>query len=371
VITDAGPHPYFGTLLQAGEIPPGGQLVGCVGPSGALQRDMSALGAGTFSLGARGRAGYPRAVLHLAGLLRRVSAPIVQSHLVDGSLVGLFAARLAGTPVRIFTAHHSHELPFHGRRLVLVDRLCAAGLATHVIAPSQQVRDVLVERAGVPPKKITVVHHGFDLERLNPTAIEREEARRRLGLSGRTTFGALGRIYWLKNQIALLEAFADIIQDGTDADLAIAGLGDYGPVRERARQLRIEDRVVCVGPTDARAFLSAIDVFVHPALAESFGMVIIEAMAMAKPVVCTPVGIAPEVVVSGTSGILCESASRAAIAGGLRTILGVDHQWGTIGAAARESVGGFTARAMARNYKVLYSSWLQATKQAGPQRRST
>ena len=60
------------------------------------------------------------------------------------------------------------------------------------------------------------------------------------------------------------------------------------------------------GPRDdIPAVLAALDAFVHPAIAESFGMVIVEAMAMARPVLSTPVGIAPEVIMPGETGLLC------------------------------------------------------------------
>ena len=80
---------------------------------------MRSLGVSTFALGAQSRAAYPAASAKLARRLRRKGTEVVQTHLVDGSLVGLTAARLARTPVAVMTAHHSHELPFHGRRLAL------------------------------------------------------------------------------------------------------------------------------------------------------------------------------------------------------------------------------------------------------------
>ena len=359
VITDAGPHPYFRTLIESGGLGREPLCVGCVGPAGALQEDMRSLGVETFALGAQSRAGHPAAAARLARALRRRSTDVVQTHLVDGSLVGLTAARLARTRVAVMTAHHSHELPFHGRKLVWPERLCTGPLCDHVIAPSQDALQTLVRVARVPVEKIEVVHHGFDLERLDPRNANPARVRRELGLEGNLVFGAIGRLYSLKNYAALIEAFAQALADVREARLVIAGAGQTAGLAAKARHLNLGDRVVLCGPRDdIPDLLAALDVFVHPALAESFGMVIIEAMAMARPVISTPVGIAPEVISAGDTGILCSSPSPQALAAGMREMLALRDRWPEIGARSRRRIGGFTAASMAAHYQELYARWL-------------
>ena len=359
MISDAGPHPYFRTLIEAGRLDRDTVVVGCIGSAGALQEDMGELGVRSFALGATRRSQYPLAAIRLARLLRGYRAAVVQSHLVDGSLVGLSAARLARVPVAIFTAHHSHELPFHGSRLVAVDRLCAGLMSDHVIAPSQQVANTLVRIAHADPARIAVVHHGFDAARFDPAEVDRSAIRRDLGLEGKIVFGAVGRIYKLKNQLALVDAFAAALGDLPEARLVIAGPGESGPLRTRATDLGIAQQVLLPGPSSAvPELLSSFDVFVHPAIAESFGMVIIEAMMMARPIVSSPTGIAPEVVETGATGVLCASADPEALADGLRRMLAERDRWPEIGARARVRVAGFTARAMAQAHTDLYAAWL-------------
>ncbi len=359
VISDAGPHPYFRTLIESGGLGPGPFSVGCVGPAGPLQEDMRALGVSTFALGARSRSAYPAAVLRLAGGLRRRRAGIVQTHLVDGSLVGLTAARLARTPVAVMTAHHSHELPFHGRRLRWPERLCTGPLSDHIIAPSEEVARTLRRVAHVPEGKIEVVHHGFDLRRLDPDNVDAGLVRGELGLEGKLVFGAIGRLYPLKNHAALIEAFAWALGEVRDARLVIVGAGDAPGLAAVAHELGIGDRVVLTGPReDIPEVLAALDVFVHPAIAESFGMVLVEAMAMARPVLSTPVGIAPEVIIPGKTGLLCSSPTPAALAQGLREMLTLRLSWPALGTEARRRVQGFTAASTASRYRELYAQWL-------------
>ena len=249
VITDAGPHPYFRTLIEGGGLERTMLTVGSVGPAGALQHEMMSLGVSTFALGAADRSAYPLAVVRLARLLHRRRVQVLQTHLLDGSLVGLLAGRLARTPVAVMTAHHSHELPFHGRRLLWAERLCTGALlCDHIIAPSQAVADTLVCWARVPASKIEIVHHGFDLARLDPGAVDGGQVRRELGLEDATVFGAIGRLYRLKNYVALIEAFAAALGTTSEARLVIVGPGDATPLMSRAAALGIGDRVVFTGP---------------------------------------------------------------------------------------------------------------------------
>jgi glycosyltransferase involved in cell wall biosynthesis len=359
VITDAGPHPYFRTLIESGGLDRNTVTVGCVGPAGPLQEDMRTLGVSTFALGARSRGGYPFAIAKLARELRRRRIQIVQTHLVDGSLVGLTAARLAQTPIAVMTAHHSHELPYHGRRLIWTERLCTGPLSDYVVAPSQQVRGTLTQIANTPERKIEVVHHGFDFGRLDPGQVDGALVRDELGLESKLVFGAIGRLYPLKNYPSLLRAFAVALASVPEARLVIVGPGDARPLARLARELRITDRVVLSGAReDVPELLATFDVFVHPAIAESFGMVIIEAMAMARPVLSTPVGIAPEVITSGEAGVLCSSSDSSALTRGLAEILALRPSWPSIGAAARARVEGLTAASMANRYMELYAQWV-------------
>jgi glycosyltransferase involved in cell wall biosynthesis len=359
MITDAGPHPYFRTLIESGGLDRDAVSVGCVGPAGPLQEDMRSLGVATFALGIRSRAGYPFAIAELARKLRRRRTQIVQTHLVDGSLVGLTAARLARTPIAVMTAHHSHELPYHGRRLIWAERVCTGPLSDYVIAPSQHVRETLARIAQTPERKIEVVHHGFDLGRLDPRRVDGARVRDELGLTGKLVFGAIGRLYPLKNYPALLRAFAVALAGVPETRLVIAGPGDAAPLARLTRELSMTDRVVlCGAREDVPELLAAFDVFVHPAIAESFGMVIIEAMAMARPVLSTPVGIAPEVITPGDTGLLCSSCDSSALARGLGEMLALRPSWPLIGAAASARVQGLTAASMANRYMDLYVQWL-------------
>jgi len=280
----------------------------------------------------------------------------MHTHLLDASLVGLLAARLARVPAAIFTGHHSHEIPLHDRRvLTLVDRLCARSLSDAVISPSPQMARTLHEVHGVPVEKLAVIVHGFELEELGRAGADGGRVRAELALEDRLVLTSVGRIYWIKNQGGLVRAFARVADDFPDTVLVLVGGGDETGLLDLCRQLGVHERVRLLGPRDdVAAVLAATDLFVHPALAESFGMVVVEAMAAGLPVVSTPVGIAPDLVADGESGLLAADGSPEALASALRRALELQSRWPDMGAEAQRRAQRFRARDMVAQYEELY-----------------
>jgi glycosyltransferase involved in cell wall biosynthesis len=366
LITDAGPHPYFRLIGAHADRERFDVRIGTVGPAGALQAEAREMDLRSFALGARGRASYATATLRLARMLRGERIDVLHTHLLDASLVGGLAGRLARTPAIVFTGHHSHEMPLHDHRLLTaVDRLCAGPLCDAIIAPSAQMRDTLVRLHGVRPEKVTVIHHGFELAQLDPSVVDGAQVRRELDLEGRTVLTAIGRYYWIKNQEALVRAFASATASMPEVVLVLVGGGDGRPLRELAGSLGIVDRVRVLGPTpDVPGLLAATDLFVHPALAESFGMVIVEAMGMARPVVATPVGIVPEVLEDGATGFLAADGSVDALSAALDRALSARKQWLAMGAEGRRRAGSFDAAGMLEAYERLYDGLARASRRA-------
>jgi glycosyltransferase involved in cell wall biosynthesis len=254
--------------------------------------------------------------------------------------------------------------------LLWAERLCTGPLSDHIIAPSRQVAATLTRLAHVPAQKIELVQHGIDLQWFDPEKTDRVAGRRELGVDGELVFGTIGRFYRLKNYPALLEAFASVLPVMPEARLVVVGAGEASTVRSLADDLGISAQLlVCPPRTDIRELLAAFDVFVHPAIAESFGLVILEAMAMARPVLATPVGIAPELIVPGVTGFLCSSGSAGALADGLRCTLASRARWRQIGAAARQRVEPFTAVSMASRYEERYERWTRDSRRSGAKER--
>lgn len=139
----------------------------------------------------------------------------------------------------------------------------------------------------------------------------------------------LGKLVYLGNLIPekglqfLLPALARLTREGFELELDIIGRGSYKPVLfSLVKALGITDRVCFKGliaPEDIPLILLDYDLLVLPSLQESFGMVLIEAMATGMPVLSTRCG-GPETVVDPLTGALVEPGSAEALYQGIKLL---------------------------------------------------
>jgi 2-polyprenyl-3-methyl-5-hydroxy-6-metoxy-1,4-benzoquinol methylase len=116
-------------------------------------------------------------------------------------------------------------------------------------------------------------------------------------------------------------------------------------------ELGIADRVDFVGhQDDVYPWLDAIDVVVHASLGEPFGLVVVEAMALGKPVVATAAGGPVEIIEDGVSGILTRPGDVAALAGAVEGLLGAPTTALALGARARERAREFSDQRTAEQF---------------------
>ncbi len=127
---------------------------------------------------------------------------------------------------------------------------------------------------------------------------------------------AVSELFARKGVPVLLEAMAAILAIHPRARLIVAGEGPDRAEAEAARdRLGLGDRVLLAGHVDGVAgLLAAGDVFVNPALAESFPYGILEAMSLARPCVVTDAGGSTEAIVEGRSGRVVPAGDAAALA---------------------------------------------------------
>jgi glycosyltransferase involved in cell wall biosynthesis len=130
-----------------------------------------------------------------------------------------------------------------------------------------------------------------------------------------------------KNVSSLLEAFAKFRVGFPDAQLVLAGQ-DYEPdgrAWQWARSAGILEGVQFCGPLppeEVASFMSDLDLFVHPSLEETFGMVLVEALAAGIPVVAgSRSGAVPWVLDYGRNGLLVDVTSPSALASGMQRVL--------------------------------------------------
>jgi glycosyltransferase involved in cell wall biosynthesis len=314
---------------------------------------------GTFSCGATRRLGYPLTILNLAKRLRSMKIDIFHAHLFDPSVVGLTAARLAGVRTRILTRHYSNYHTRIDRPLnVKLDQWCTA-LAHQVIAVSRETAEHLIEVEGAPRAKVTTILNGIDFERVRTTGPDaRRRIRDELALGDAFTFLAAGRLHPEKGYEILFGAIR-LLKGRIEKPFVvlIAGRGPFlERYQEQVRSLDIGDRVRFLGfRNDLPDLMQASDAFVLASLAESFGLVLAEALYLGLPVLSTRVGGIPEVVDDRVDGLLVPPGDFHELSKGMESFVrGETLLPGKGEAAVRKVRDRFDFVRMIREYEAVY-----------------
>jgi glycosyltransferase involved in cell wall biosynthesis len=306
-------------------------------PLGEIGREIERLGVPVFSVDMPPRASFsPAAVLRLRGLLQREGIQVVRTHKYRANLHGVTAARLAGVPVVIASQHSEQRLDHQWTRRALNRRVLSR--CDRVVAVSASIREHLIGYDQLDPDRVLLMRNGVDTEVFSPTAVH-APVRAELGLDpGVFVIGFVGRLATIKGLPHLLEAMRHLTQS---RPVALVVIGD-GPQRrefeDRAKDLRLADRVIFTGERrDIAAALAAMDVFCLPSLAEGLPNVLLEAMSMALPIVTTAVGGIPDLIHDGDAGLLVAPGDAQALATAIARVA-ADH-------AAARAMGG-RARAL-------------------------
>ncbi|BBZ03232.1 glycogen synthase [Mycolicibacterium chitae] len=249
-------------------------------------------------------------------------ATVVHSHTWYTGMAGHVAALLHGVP-HVVTAHSLEPLrPWKAEQLGGGYRVSswvestALGAAAAVIAVSSGMReDVLRVYPELDPGRVHVVHNGIDTDvwhPVSPAEVAEESVLAGLGVDpSRPMVAFVGRITRQKGVAHLVAAahrFAPEVQL-----VLCAGAPDTPEIAAETAAAVAELSAARSGVfwvremlpiADIREILSAADVFVCPSVYEPLGIVNLEALACATPVVASDVGGIPEVVDDGSTGTL-------------------------------------------------------------------
>jgi glycosyltransferase involved in cell wall biosynthesis len=356
-------NPYFSALAELHDRESCELSLITLGPQGSLHHGWKHAGLPAFNVHVAGRRSAARAVWQLSAYLRAQRYDIVQTHLLEATILGAVASRLARVPLLVATAHHTNESVLQQRMrgktvAFLADRI-AVRLCHRVIAPSPFAKAALVESYGVHASRIAVVPFG-----LPPRAVEssaRATVRHEFGLGDDVVFIAVGRLHWIKAIPTVLEAFKLVAMHVPDVRLLIVGGGpDAAILEELVARMGLIDRVKLPGHrNDVARLLEAADAFVHGSLTESFNQALVEALNAGKPVVSTAVGIAENLIEHRQTGFLARPGHVQDLIDGMLWVLANRNAWDEIGQRNRAAAAHLTYSRMLRGYEAVYRAWTQ------------
>lgn len=220
------------------------------------------------------------------------------------------------------------------------------GRLRYVLAISNVIHRNVLATTPMTPDRVVTLHDAVDLSVFDPARVERAAARLSFGVSDRTPLiGFVGRFSPGKGHEELLDAAAALKSRGLQFRVIVVGEASRGEetyaagIKHRAVQLGLDGIVFFAGyRADVPSVMAAFDVFAFPSHAESFGVVLIEAMAMRRAVVATNCDGVVDIVVDGVTGLMVPPRESAPLADALEQLLRDPELTACMGAAGRKRV---------------------------------
>ncbi|GAB2578987.1 glycosyltransferase [Dyella jejuensis] len=328
----------------------------CLYSSGSLAHELDELGIAVKVCGKR--QGIDLAALAQARRMVRIHATdVLHTH----NAVAHYQAVLAtcGLPVRqVINTRHGMGVNRRARRREWLYRRALARTDA-VVTVCEAARSDAVKRGIVPSAKARVVPNGIRVEAFQPaSAAMHDRLACRLNLPGQTRIvGTVGRLNWTKDQLSLLRAFKLVHEQHADTALVLVGDGELrASLEHSATDQGVAGSVHFLGDrNDVHELLQGLDMFVLSSLSEGYSMALLEASAVALPIVATSVGGNGEIVRDGITGRLVPAGNPAALAEAMLGLLRNPQQAMALGQVARAWVEQHgSLETMAMRYAQLY-----------------
>jgi len=264
---------------------------------------------------------------------------------------GMWLARQLNRPF-VLTVH-DYLQPFE--RLTIDHRWCQ-----RIIAVSDSVKADLCQRTGLSAESISVIHSGVDTDECPSFQV--------LDSNRVPVIGTAGPLEAVKGFPFFLGAAARVLAAGRDVEFVIAGAGpEESNLRRLAHELKIETRVTFVpNLLEFDDALAAMDIFCLPSLQQGIGTIMLQSMALGRPVIATRVGGVHRVVLDNETGLLVPPSSSEALAGRMLELLDNPVYARQIGDAARaEVIREFSVEQMVSQTVALYRDVLSVPASNG------
>jgi glycosyltransferase involved in cell wall biosynthesis len=290
----------------------------------------------------------PLAFVQLVGYLLRTKPELLHTHLVHAEWYALLAGAIARIPVRFTTKHGFNEFreaPYFG----VADRAVASLAHVH-IAISRGLARYLADVEGFDRESFEIVHYGIE-----------PDGEPKAYADGVPRLLCVGRLIPIKGHVVLLRAFAEARRELPDLQLEIAGRGPLEPaLKALALELGIADAVTFLGHVSpVQGAIERAAIVVVPSMGEGFGMVALEAMERARPVIAANIGGLGELVRDGETGVLVPAGEAEPLRDAIIRVAGdldLARQMGEAG--RRRALSRFLQRACTERTELLYEGAL-------------
>lgn len=272
-------------------------------------------------------------------MLRRDRPDVVVVRGYNAETLGRIAARATGVAHTIMWMHNIGDAKPRGTIRTIVDRALTRGTSAYFGVAEAQ-RRYLTEDLGYPAELIRIIRNGVD-----PALFDVETDRRALHEFGwderDPVVGIVAELSPIKDHATLLRAARIVVDQLPAARFLIIGDGGCrADLETLSAELQLTPNVHFAGVRhDIARLLRAIDVFTLSSVTvECFSIALLEAMAAARPAVCTAVGGIPEMIDDGETGYLVSPKDPQQLAARLLEVLSNPRAARRMGRAARARV---------------------------------
>jgi glycosyltransferase involved in cell wall biosynthesis len=298
-------------------------------------------------------------------LIKEKRFDIVHSHTSVGGLIGRVAGKLAGVPVVIWSIHgfasHEGQNRFKKYIFLLIEKVLDK-FTDHYVAVSEALKKEGIQNRILTSNKVTVIHNGIELRNYNKN-FNVIQKKKELGIEmSRTIIGTVTRFEPQKAIHDFLVAVSYVKKIYPDIKVVIAG---DGPLRREIEKLindlKLNDNITLLGwRNDVPEILAVLDIFCQSSLWEGCPMVLLEAMAVGKPIIATNVGGVKEIVEDDNTGILVPPADPKAMADAIVKLINNKEKAIEMGMSGRRRVESFfNMDSMLAQYEKLYQDLLK------------
>ena len=269
-----------------------------------LAAQLTVEGVRVYEFPFSGKSDAPWIFINVIIRLLQIRPQVIHTHLFYANLIGLTAGWLTWVPKRIYTRHHAMVHYDEYPKGLKWDKYCNI-MATHIIAISNNVKNILIDKDKARPEKIYIIHHGFKLpyfQNVDAERIRHLNEKYRINSQHFPVVGVISRYLKLKGIQYILPAFKKLKEKYPHAHLILVNTqGNYSnSIRTLLLELEPDSFTEIGFEYDLIALYKLFDVFVHvpvDAQSEAFGQTYVESLASGIPSVFTLSGVAPEFVV--------------------------------------------------------------------------
>ncbi|MFQ6083735.1 MAG: glycosyltransferase family 4 protein [Candidatus Aminicenantia bacterium] len=305
------------------------------------------------------------AFFSLYRLLIREKPIIVHTHSSKAGFLGRLAAKLAGIPIIIHTPHghifFGYFGPFKTKIFIFLEKI-ASYITDKIVALTNREKEDHILFKIANEDKFVVINSGVEINKFKELPFdEKQNFKRALGIPENSLIvGTVGRLVPVKGPEFLIEAAKYIISKYSDTFFIFTGDGYLKQNLERkAFEIGIKKNIIFLGwRNDVAKIISIYDIFVLPSLNEGMGRVLVEAMAIGKPIVASNVGGIPDLVTHGKNGFLVSPKNPEELAKYIQILIEDKEKRESMGQAGKEIALNFSKEIMVEKIAKLYKELL-------------